>query len=507
MKTLLVSILLCFILHSYAQDSVVQNGYQKFYYPNGNQSSEGSMRDGKPDGYWKTYYENGLIKSEGNRKDFQLDSLWKFYDSKGNLSVMITYEKGIKNGPRTTFFEDKKRVEYFENNKKNGPSKEYYPSGKLREIVPYSKGLEDGYAITYAEDGRIIQWIEYQKGYMKKREFINNLDAAGKKYGIWKEFWPGKKFIPKSEIPYRNGIIDGYAKYYDQKGNIESIEKYVNGVRIVDPPELAEYELRTDYYPDGNIKVVGSYKDGVAEGVRREYAPDGSIKAGYIMHKGRIIGKGLIDENGMYQGDWEEYYLSGRLQAKGKYKNSVKVGEWVYYFENGEIEQTGSYDDKGLSKGKWKWYYPNGTLRRIENFYDGLAQGHMTEYASDSTVMVDGDYVDGGFWKENVHGYRTEGEYLDDVREGEWKSYYPNGIVFTEGKYIDDFPDGEHIWYYENGNIQKKGSYIMGLKQGVWKYFDEEGKLFVLVEYDRGVEISYDTRKIEPELDPSELTQ
>jgi len=49
-----------------------QNGYNKFYYDNGALSSEGNMKDGKPDGYWKNYHKNGKVKIEGNRKDFLL---------------------------------------------------------------------------------------------------------------------------------------------------------------------------------------------------------------------------------------------------------------------------------------------------------------------------------------------------------------------------------------------------------------------------------------------------
>ena len=33
------------------------NGYNTFYFQNGNVSSEGTLKDGKPIGYWKTYYE------------------------------------------------------------------------------------------------------------------------------------------------------------------------------------------------------------------------------------------------------------------------------------------------------------------------------------------------------------------------------------------------------------------------------------------------------------------
>ena len=69
-------------------------------------SSEGIMKEGKPDGYWKSYYENGNLKSEGNRKNFELDSLWKFYNEEGNLILEINYLKGKKNGIKTTYQKD-----------------------------------------------------------------------------------------------------------------------------------------------------------------------------------------------------------------------------------------------------------------------------------------------------------------------------------------------------------------------------------------------------------------
>ena len=68
-RIVLVISLLLFAFQSFAQDEKIDpNGYNKFYYPNGNLSSEGRFENGKPEGYWKNYYENGNLKSEGNRK-------------------------------------------------------------------------------------------------------------------------------------------------------------------------------------------------------------------------------------------------------------------------------------------------------------------------------------------------------------------------------------------------------------------------------------------------------
>ena len=72
--------------------------FVQYFYPNGQVSSEGIMRDGQPDGYWKTYYVTGVIKSEGKRTNYLLDSIWNFYSQTGELQQSISYQVGEKNG-------------------------------------------------------------------------------------------------------------------------------------------------------------------------------------------------------------------------------------------------------------------------------------------------------------------------------------------------------------------------------------------------------------------------
>ena len=90
-KKILVVFYACLCL--FTVKLTAQDEHKVFYYPNGNVSSEGTLRNGKPDGYWKTYFENGQLKSEGNRVDFMLDGQWNFYSEEGdtlmNLSRMI----------------------------------------------------------------------------------------------------------------------------------------------------------------------------------------------------------------------------------------------------------------------------------------------------------------------------------------------------------------------------------------------------------------------------------
>lgn len=311
-----------------AQDSVIQNVYQIFKYPSGKISSEGIMRNGQPDGYWKTYYENGKLKTEGNRLNFQLDSTWKFYDETGKLNLIINYKKGVYHGYRYSHVKDRIVMDLFENGVKNGISKELFEDSVLAKTIPFVDGLEDGISMDYAKDGRIIGMTKYRNGFVVNQEYFNRFDGDGKKHGNWKEFFENGEL--KLEGTYRNGYKNGYFKYYDENGNLKSIEKYIDDILQKDPPELAQLEVRIDYYPDGKIKTVGSYKDSLAEGIRREYNTDGSIAMAYQMHQGIILGKGIIDEAGRRQGLWQDFYPEGNLLAIGNYVTELKL-------ENGNI--------------------------------------------------------------------------------------------------------------------------------------------------------------------------
>jgi antitoxin component YwqK of YwqJK toxin-antitoxin module len=508
MKRLFIFIILLnisFLLS--AQDSIVQNGYQKFYHSNGNVASEGYMQDGKPNGYWKTYYTNGVIKSEGNRSNFELDSTWKFYDRSGQLTTIINYKAGIYHGDRFTFLEDRIVLDPYVDGKKIGLAKVFYPDSTLWIETPFENGVESGLSTEYAkEDGRIISLIHYKNGFPFKREYINRKDGLGRKQGIWKTFHDEGELASVSE--YSSDIKNGYFKWFTENGELIKIEKYVNGALIEDAPETQIKDLKTTYYPDGTIKTQATYLDNVAEGVRKEFNPDGTLKAGYIMRRGRIIGKGIIDDAGKKQGPWIEYYMTGVVKAKGTYTNTIRTGKWLFYHENGELKQSGYFTKDGKHTGEWLWYYNNGLLRREENLLNGILHGDMVEYYTDTTIMLQGSYYQGireGNWIRNVHGYREEGEFLEDVRNGIWKHYYPNDQLMYEGNYLDGEADGEHIWYFKNGVVKKKGSYIQGVKDGLWKYYNSEGQLMITIRYNAGIEVEYNQIRITPELDPNDF--
>ena len=473
------------------------NGCNVFYHENGVKSSEGYMRNGKPDGYWKTYNEEGVLISEGNRLNHQLDSLWRFYNDEGERIMEITYEDGKKNGIRRIYRKNEIIEEHFEDDVKQGPVNYYYDDGTLRKTVPFVDGLENGPAFEYARDGRIITLITYEKGFIRERETINRYDRQNQKHGKWKYFHDNG--LVRMEGKFKHGLKHGYFKEYDREGNLISTLKYVDGEIQENVAELQKLDIKKDYYADGQVKVVASYKDGVPEGVRREYNEEGEIEKAIVYKNGIVIGEGVMTEMGEKDGLWKEYYESGKLKAEGNYARDKRVGEWNFYHENGNIEQTGTYDDMGRYNGEWKWYYETGSLLRTESFYEGLADGLMTEYDINGNIVAEGEYIEGlenGFWFYDYGDIKMEGEYVDGLRNGLWKHFYSNGQMSFYGKFIDDNPNGRHTWYWPNGNKKDEGYYVMGRKDGDWKKYDYEGNLVFVITYDRGREEKYDGIKV-----------
>lgn len=483
--------------HLFGQDSIVKNGFNKFFYPSGKISSEGSMKNGKPEGYWKTYYESGNLKSEGNRKNYLLDSTWKFYSDSGNLTVEINYLEGKKNGFRTTYLKNEIISEYFKNDIKDSTTFHYYKNGNIKFKVKFKNGREEGQAIEYAPDGSITALIEYKKGYVINTENINRL-REGKKHGLWKTFYPNEKI--KTEENYFYGKKDGYFKEFDKDGNLTSIQKYDNDDLVIDAPELTTYDVKTDYFRNGKKRIVQSYKDDIPEGIRREYSPEGQVVKSYIFKNGMIIGEGIVDDQGLKQGAWKELYESGEKEAEGEYLNGKKTGSWKYYFRNGKTEQTGNYSSNGKPDGKWKWFYESGNLRKEDNFLKGKLDGEYKELTDSGSVIIKGQYTEGeeeGEWLYKVGCEKEVGSYTDGKREGEWKHYFTNGEINFIGSYTEGNPNGEFITYYDNNKVKERGKYIMGQKEGDWSLYDYDGTKIITIKFEDGIEKSYDGNKIE----------
>jgi antitoxin component YwqK of YwqJK toxin-antitoxin module len=86
--------------------------------------------------------------------------------------------------------------------------------------------------------------------------------------------------------------------------------------------------------------------------------------------------------NGLKNGEFFLYSVSGKLKAYGYMENNKNIGPWEYFYDNGQLECTGEFkNDKPI--GKWFWYYENG-VRKCEGIYlNGVPEGNWMKYDND----------------------------------------------------------------------------------------------------------------------------
>jgi len=470
--------------------------YKAYYYDNGAISSEGFLENGKPNHYWITYYPNQLRKSEGNRQNFLLDSVWNFYDEKGNIENKISYLKGKKNGEYLYFDNECLLIkkENYSDDVKDGLQVEYYADTSkvkpVKKTVPFVNGREDGVGFEYGKDGRIITITTYKKGFLVSTEKINRKDKSGLKQGVWKSYYANDRL--KKEERYKNDLLNGYVKLYNQQGKLESAILYINGEEQSKEDNLADFDIVTNFHDNGAIESNITYNlAGKKDGIANYFDKEGNVIASELYKNGYLLEKGLIDKEGLYQGMWETYYLNGKLKTKGAYKDGEKYQKWEYYFTNGKLEQVGFYDDNGKFTGEWKWYYEDGSLLRKEEFRRGLEDGYLEEYARNGSVITKGEYFDGekeGEWFYELNDHKETGKYRYGQRNGYWEEKFPNGKTSFEGSYVDGAPEGKHEYYNEDGALIREENYSFGKKDGKWKWYDSFGVEIMTITYDEGVE-------------------
>jgi antitoxin component YwqK of YwqJK toxin-antitoxin module len=74
-----------------------------------------------------------------------------------------------------------------------------------------------------------------------------------------------------------------------------------------------------------------------------------------------------------------KYYPNGAKEMEGAYKNNVRVGKWIAWYDTGVIWSTGYYTN-GLRDGASAVYFPNGQIRYEKNYKNDTAEGSWMFY-------------------------------------------------------------------------------------------------------------------------------
>jgi uncharacterized protein len=466
--------------------------FQKYYYPNGNLSSEGTLYNGKPDGFWVTYYPTGIKKSEGKRTHFLLDSIWVFFSQSGDTLEKISYLLGKKNGFAYTYFEQTnfsghiqiRSKTLYVNDIREGQEFTYFENSTIKKLVSYKNGHAEGLSYEYNEQGLLQSISTYHNNAIIEKEEVNRLDSLSRKQGKWVTFFANTKL--HIEENYSNGLLHGLYKEYNESGILIASLRYDKGNLADNPETEPQIEIKNEYFSSGSIKSSGTFKNAHPIGVQREYNLNGDVIASKLYNdSGILIGQGIISDAGEKSGKWEDYYENGKIKAVGNFSKNKKSGIWYYYNQKGTLIQSGSFL-AGKPDGTWVWYYANGKVLREENYVNGFLEGPSVEYDTLQNITEKGNYMAGektGYWIYTAGDYSEEGLYEDGVKQGKWIAHFSNGKICFEGSFIQGKANGKHKLYYDNGLLREERFYVMGIREGNWRKYKNSGELSITITY------------------------
>ncbi len=360
--------------------------------------------------------------------------------------------------------------------------------------------------------------FHYANGVVSSRGTMRN----GKPDGYWKNFY--ETGILKSEGNRKNYLLDSLWRFYNEEGkltleiNYKSGKKY--GYRITyNPTGVTKENFVNDvkqgysYVMDttGHITMEIPFKDGLENGLAREFDKNGNViqlinyKKGYVVSREKI---NRYDSDGKPHGKWKWFYDNGVLKKEGTFLHGLKNGYFKKYDKKGDLISVEKYTNgekdqkvEELAKLDVKTdYWPNGRPKIVASYKKGVPEGVRREYNKNGEVeksyifhngniIAEGIFTESGkhkgLWKEYYenHSLKSEGRYENDKKTGSWKYYYPKGQLQETGVYKNGNPEGKWLWYYPSGKLLRQMSYYNGKRDGTITEYDEMGKVVLQGEY------------------------
>lgn len=159
-------------------------------------------------------------------------------------------------------------------------------------------------------------------------------------------------------------------------------------------------------------------------------------------------------ENSSFQKRFRDFYITGELQSEGgyisidKYDDSQSIfdGEWINYYKSGKVEQKG-YRIKGKQEGEYIRYKEDGLILLHAYFKNDKLEGIYTEFSEDGNICVQIEYKNG----EPIHDYyivSNQDGLCSKIRLSDKQPIYESPSL-SEKKV--EYKDGE-AWPYYNKN-------------------------------------------------------
>jgi antitoxin component YwqK of YwqJK toxin-antitoxin module len=209
-----------------------------------------------------------------------------------------------------------------------------------------------------------------------------------------------------------------------------------------------------------------------------------------------------VDEKGRKQGYWKVYDSTGELKFEGNYADGKPIGKFTYYYGNGVVKAEVINQDSGRIS-HIRMYHPNAKLMATGKYVNQKKDSTWFYYnQEDGSLASEEIYLNTlkeGEWKTYYPGGQVMEVtvYHNDIKEGPWKQYFSDGSLKSECNYVNDLLEGLYVIHHLNGKVEISGTYVHSQKDGVWVYLSDIGEMEAKETYDMGNLVKREEMKTE----------
>jgi len=310
-----------------------------------------NYKDGKKDGEYITYHFNGLIESIGNYKNDEKDGVWKKWPYNNMDYLRLKYKDTIKikndileiekysykhkTLKQELIISENKLNSFFENN--GGGNK----IDKILNRCANNKSRRNDSTICYNHEVLTTQILEINKNKEKIDSILLDMSTRIETEKA-KALYNHNEHQARDEKNYKDGQLHGPSRLWE------------NGILI--------FEL--------------NYKNGIKDGLDKEWWPNGQIKAQHLFKDGALF-------------EWSKWYENGLLKVENKSNDLYEI--YKKWGKNGNL----TYE----STTKYKTNYNRYTgIQEIKNF--------IIKNWNENGLLIEQSKFDGKYeiikkWSEN----------------------------------------------------------------------------------------------------------
>ncbi|MAY84137.1 MAG: hypothetical protein CMP59_08395 [Flavobacteriales bacterium] len=241
-------------------------------------------------------YQTGDLIEEGKYENGRKQGLWKKYYPGGKLKSEITYVNSRPKGPYTLYYKNGKVEEKgnWERTKNTGSFKRYHPNGKLAQDFNFTAtGKRTGEQKYFYENGQLRLVGTWQEG---------------QETGQMKEYYENGDLMAVKN--FNNGVLDkasvqAYASKSPQQDPLQKQMAAGKDMNIkatsADNPNQGGFDgngYRKLYNRDKQISKDGTFRNyRLIDGKYYIYDDNGILQRIMVFKAGKYVGDGVIEES------------------------------------------------------------------------------------------------------------------------------------------------------------------------------------------------------------------